>query len=255
MRSVEAQQRAAEARQQDYIYHSRQTLTELDRSGKPKKAELREYNDFWLQGVPVRKMIAKDGKELDAGELRKEDDRIDREVRQAKERRMKNDSQGKQTDPRGDEEVTVSRILELGSFSNARRVAIDGRSTIAVDYTGDPGAKTRNRAEAVFRDLTGTLWVDETDHELVKVQGRFARSFKIGGGLLADIHEGTTIGLVQRKINNEAWLPTEIDANGTARFLFFSVHGAVHIANSDFRRFQATSTILPDVNKVEEPKP
>ena len=251
MHAVEAQQREAERRQQDYIYRSVVTATEADGKGQTKKTNTREYNVFWLQGVPVHKLIARDGKAISDADLRKEDERIDKEVRDGKARRAKNDAQGKQTDPRGDEEVTVSRILELGSFSNARRVMRDGRATIAVDYRGDPKAKTRNRAEAVFRDLSGTVWVDESDREVVALEGVFAQSFKIAGGLLADIHEGTRFSLTQRKINDEAWMPLEANANGAARLLFFSVHGAVHITNSDFRRFKATSTILPGMSKIE----
>ena len=81
----------------------------------------------------------------------------------------------------------MSRILELGTFSNARRVQVAGRDAIAADYAGDPKAKTRNKAEEVIRDLVGTVWVDEKDQELVRTEGRFVRSFKIGGGLVANI--------------------------------------------------------------------
>ena len=254
MHSVETKQRAVEAAQQEYIYRSAVVETETDGKGRAKKTETRDYDIFWLQGVPVQKLVAKNGKPVSADDLKKEDDRIDKEVQKARERRAKNDAVGKQTDPRGDEEITVSRMLELGSFRNARRVNLNGRDAIAVDYVGDPRAKTRNRAESAFRDLEGTVWVDETDHEVVQVEGHFARSFKIAGGLLADIQEGTRFSLRQAKINGSVWLPTGAEASGAARLLVFSVHGGVRVTNSDFRRFKTSARILPEVNKVEEPK-
>ncbi len=52
--------------------------------------------------------------------------------------------------------------------------------TIAVDYAGDPKAKTRNRAEDVIRDMAGTAWVDEQDRVLTRVEGHFVNTFKIG---------------------------------------------------------------------------
>ncbi len=52
---------------------------------------------------------------------------------------------------------------------------MNGRDTIAVDFAGDPKAKTRNRGEDVIRDLVGTAWVDEQDKVLVKVQGHFCQ--------------------------------------------------------------------------------
>ena len=166
----------------------------MDGHGGVKKREVQVYDVFWLQGVPVRKMVSKDGKPLTADELKKEDERIDKEVKTAREKREKSEDKGRDTDPRGNDEVSVSRILELGTFSNARRVQIAGRDTIAADYAGDPKAKTRNRAEEMIHDLVGTVWVDETDQELVKTQGQFYRSFKIGGGLVASIKEGRALG-------------------------------------------------------------
>ena len=256
MHAVEANQRQDEQKLKDYIYRQTETVDEADGHGGVKKRETRVYDVFWLQGVPVRKMVSKDGKPMTEDELKKEDERIDKEVKSAREKREKNDGKGKETDPRGNEEVTVSRILELGTFSNARRVQIGGRDAIAMDYAGDPKAKTRNRAEEVIRDLVGTVWVDETDKELVKTNARFNRSFKIGGGLVANIKEGTTFGMEQRKINGEVWLPTVFEGRGSARFLlFFNLNGSARVVDEEFRKFKATSTLLPGVSAAEEEKP
>ncbi len=256
MRAVEANQRHDEQILQDYTYRQTQTMEEADGHGGVKKREVRVFDVFWLQGVPVRKMVSKDGRTLSADELKKEDERIDKEVKTAREKRERNDGKGKETDPRGNEEVTMSRILELGSFFNARRVQLGGRSAIAADYAGDPKAKTRNRAEDLIRDLVGTVWVDEDDKELAKTEGRFNRSFKIGGGLVASIKEGTTFGMEQKKINGEVWLPTLLEGKGAARFLlFFSFNGSARLVDEDFRKFKATSTLLPGAGSAEEEKP
>ena len=224
--------------------------------GGVKKREVQVYDVFWLQGVPVRKMVSKDGTPRTADELKKEDERIDKEVKSALERREKSESKGRETDPRGNEEVTVSRILELGRFSNARRVQIAGRDAIAADYTGDPKAKTRNKAEEVIRDLVGTVWVDEEDEELVRTEGRFDRSFKIGGGLVANIKEGTSFSGEFRKINGEVWLPVRFEGHGAARFLlFFNLNGSLQIVDEGFRKFKATSTLLPGMSAAEEDRP
>ena len=120
---------------------------------------------------------------------------LKRRFESAKSKRNRGDSNGKVTDPRGNDVVTVSRLLELGAFTNARRVTVNGRPTIAVDYTGDPRTKTENRMEGVIRDMAGTAWVDEEDQMLVRAEGRFVNDFKIGGGLLANIHKGTNFSL------------------------------------------------------------
>jgi hypothetical protein len=252
MRAVEANERTSEAVKKDYIFRSVQTEEQSDGHGGVKKTETKEYDEFWVEGVPVQRLIKKDGKELSELEKKKEDEEIDKEVAKAKERRAKADAKGKETGPRGDDEITVSRLLELGSFTNARRVQMNGRDTIAVDFAGDPKAKTRNRGEDVIRDLVGTAWVDEQDKVLVKVQGHFVNNFKIGGGIVANIQKGTSFGFEQRKVNDEVWLPALLEGRGEARaLLLFKFDGSLRAVESDYRKFRATSTILPGMSTVE----
>jgi hypothetical protein len=252
MHAVERNQRAEEAIARNYLYHSTRIAHESDGRGGVKKTEIREYDVFWVNGVPVSRLRKKDGKELSPGEQKKEGERIDKEAARARERRSRADSEGKESDPRGHEEVTVSRILELGTFSNPRRVKLEGRDTIAVDYAGDPKAKTRNRNEEVIRDLVGTVWVDEQDHVLTRAEGHFVNNFKVGAGLLVNIQKGTSFSLVMKKINDEVWLPAVLAGQGSMRaLLFFSFNGDGSIVNSDYRKFKTTSTIVP----VEHPEP
>ena len=245
MHEVEAKQRAAEEARKDYIFHSVVTQVEVDGKGSPKKTEVKEYDDFWIKGVPVERLVKKDGRSLTEDEAKKESERVDKEAAKASERRAKKDAKGKETDPRGNDEVTVSRLLELGSFTNARRVQMAGRDTIAVDYTGDPKAKTKNRFEGVIRDMAGTVWVDEQDKAIARIEGRFVSSFKVGGGLMASIREGTNFNLQMTKVNGEVWLPARVEGKGEARvLLFFKFNGSLTAVYSDYRKFKTSSTIV-----------
>jgi hypothetical protein len=257
MHTVEANQRASEAIQKDYLYRSVVTAKQTDGHGGVKKTETEEYDVFWVGGVPVHRLTKKNGKELSAEEQKKENQQIDKEVAKAKEKRAKADEKGTETDPRGNDLVTVSRLLELGSFTNARRELLNGRDTIAVDFTGDPKAKTMNRFEDVIRDMVGTAWMDEKDQVLVKGQGHFVNNFKVGAGLVVNIQKGTNFLMEQRKVNDEVWLPATMEGQGSFRaLLFVGFNGNFRIVNSDYRKFKTTSTILPGMSTVEpEPNP
>jgi hypothetical protein len=257
MHAVEVNQKSAEAIEKDYMYRSVQTHEETNGHGGVKRSETMEYDVFWVNGVRVHRLTKKNGKELSAEEQQKESDQIDKAVAKAKARRAKADEKGTETDSGGHEVVTVSRLLELGSFTNARRVQLNGRDTIAVDFAGDPKAKTKTRFEEVIRDMAGTAWVDEQDKMLVKAQGHFVNNFKIGGGMVVNIQKGTSFSMEQRKVNNEVWLPAMVEGNGSARaLLFFHFNGSLRAVESDYRKFKATSTILPGVSTVEpEPEP
>src|SRR5205823_2760087 len=138
-------------------------------------------------------------------------------------------------------------------FSNPRRVQLAGRETIAVDYEGDPSAKTRNRAEEVIRDLRGTVWVDENDRILVQAEGYFVNGFKVGAGLLINIQKGTRFQMQQTKIHDEVWSPSHIEAHGAARaLLFFNFTGSVRVDYSGYRKLRTTSVVLPGTTKVDD---
>src|SRR5208283_3388578 len=136
--------------------------------------------------------------------------------------------------------------LRVGTFSNPRRVQLNGRDTIAVDYAGNPNAKTHNLLEGLVRDAEGTLWFDEQEHALTRIEGHFVNDFKVAGGLLADVHKGATIEAEWTKINDEVWLPALFSGRGSARVtLFFKHYGMDEIRYSNYRKFKTSSTILP----------
>jgi hypothetical protein len=257
LRAVQANQRKYEAVAKDYLYRSVVTEEKTDGHGGVKKSETEEFDIFWVEGVPVRRMTKKNGRELSTEEQKKENEQIDKEVAKAKERRAKAEEKGKETDPRGDELVTVSRLLELGSFTNARREQLNGRDAIVVDFAGDPKAKTKSKFEEVIRDMAGTAWMDEQDKVLVKAQGHFINNFKVGAGLVVNIQKGTNFEMEQRKINDEVWLLSTAEGQGSFRFLLFAgFNGTVRIVDSDYRKFKATSKILPGMSTVEpDPNP
>jgi hypothetical protein len=260
---AERNQRASELANRDYTYHVHLEQQELDHNGALKKTTTTDAESLTIDGIRVDRTVARDGKPLTPKEAQKESDRLDKEVAKAKQHREKLAAEGKPTDARGDDLLTVSRILELGTFTIPRRVSLNGRPTIVLDYTGDPNAKTRNETEKVFRDLVGTAWIDEQDHILVRGQGHFLHDFKVGAGLVLNIHQGFSFDFTATHITANIWLPATINAQGSARILLLdSIHGRLHLVTSDYRKFHSTSTIIdsnrligPDGQPIPNPTP
>lgn len=249
MLDVERNQKRAEAERRDYTYHVHTVEDDFDSHENVKKTTVTDAESLEIQGVRVDKVVAKNGRPLTPDEAKKEDERIDKAVAKAKENRARNENKGRDTDAEGHDEISASRILELGSFSNPRRVQLNGRPTIVLDYAGDPRARTKNSFEGIFKDLAGQVWIDEQERMLVRGEGHFASDFKLGGGLLVDVHSGFRFDFQSTHINDEVWLPQRIEAEGSARMLLFMhVRGHVTITMSDFRKFRASSTILPGSN-------
>ncbi len=241
-----------EALRNDYTYHVHMVQEELRKDGGVKKAEVTDSESLTINGIRVNRVVARDGKPLTPEEQAKENARLDGEAAKGRDRRTKASAKGEETDDRGNPIVSLARILELGTFSNERREDVNGRSAIVLDYAGDPNAKTRSAVENVMRDLVGTVWIDEADHVLVRAQGHFLNDFKIGGGLVADVHKGSHFAFEATRVNEGVWLPARIDGEGSIRLLLVAgLSGRLHLVTSDYRRFRTSATILPGQSVVD----
>ena len=239
----------------DYTYHVHVDQQRLRGDGSVKDADSTDAESLTLRGVRVDRVVARNGRPLTAQEQGKENERLDKEVAKAQERRAKAQATGATTDPRGDTVITVARLLELGSFSNEQRITYAGRPTILLAYTGDPKAKTQNAAEGVVKDLVGTVWIDETDRVLVRAEGHFVSDFKIGGGLLADVHKGARFDFEATRVNDAVWLPATINGQGSVRILLVAgFNGRLHLTTSDYRRFHTSATIIEKPTPTPNPQ-
>ncbi len=111
-----------------------------------------------------------------------------------------------------------------------------------------------------MEDLVGTVWIDEADSEIARAEGQFLADFKLGFGLLVDIHKGLSFTLEKQKINDEVWLTKRVSGQGKASFGVFilRVHGRSAADMSDYRKFQTGVTILPGSQVIDDngaPKP
>lgn len=250
-KQVEAHSKVSQKAIRNYIFRSVNTQQDLDSHGALKKSTTEERENFWVNGVYISRLLARDGKPISGDELKKENERIDQRIAEAKQRAAEK-AAGQQPKKKGNTYTLTFELLQrLGTFSNLRRVQLHGRDTIAIDYAGNPNAKTGNMLEGLVHDADGTLWFDEQDHAWARVECRVVNDFKVGGGLLADVHKGATFYEEWTKVDDEVWLPASFSGRGSARIaLFFNHSGAIEEHESDYRKFKASATILPGVAEV-----
>src|ERR1700722_7767868 len=234
LRSVEANQEALDRAREEYTFRQQQQLTFYDKHGKVRRTEQRVSNVFFVHGEPIETLTSKDGKPLSADDLKKEQDRATKEaVKYA----------AKPYGQRDKDEVSVSRLLTIIRFTNPRRIMEGGRSVIAVDFTGDPHAKTHGRNEDAVKKVRGTVWIDESAREVTRMHATFDEPMRIGFGLFATVDAGSHFSFEQALIHNEAWLPTSIDAHFDGKAaLFVGFHVELSIRFDQYRKFSASAT-------------
>jgi cellobiose-specific phosphotransferase system component IIA len=237
LRQVEANQKELDKARENYTFLATQTTRELDSHGSTKKVETEEHEVFFVNGQQIEKLVRKDGKELTPDQASKEQDRVNKEV-------LKISKPG-YSNPNKDE-ITVARLLQIISFSRPRRVALNGRDTIAFDFSGDEHAKTKGRGEDALKKVSGTIWVDEADREVSRMSATLDENYHVGFGLLASVAKGSNVVFDQALIHNEAWLPTTIALHLQARALLIAgIRADVSIRFDQYRKFQTDAVQQP----------
>jgi hypothetical protein len=237
LREVEAHQKQLDKIREDYTFRSVETTRQLDSSGKTKKVETEEHEVFFVNGERVQKLVRKDGRDLTPEQARKEQDRVNKEV-------LKISKPG-YTNPDKDE-ITVSRLLQIVTFSRPRRVQLNGRGTIAFDFAGDPHAKTHGRGEDALKKVSGTIWIDEADREVSRMSATLDENYHVGFGLLASVAKGSNVVFDQALIRDEAWLPTAIALHLQARALLVAGFRAeIDIRFDQYKKFQTDAVQQP----------
>jgi hypothetical protein len=237
LREVEAHQKQLDKVRENYTFRAVQTTRQLDSSGNTKKVETEEHEVFFVNGEQVQKLVRKDGKDLTPEQARKEQDRVNKEV-------LKISKPG-YTNPDKDE-ITVSRLLQIVTFSRPRRVQLNGRDTIAFDFAGDPHAKTHGRGEDALKKVSGSIWIDEADREVSRMSATLDENYHVGFGLLASVAKGSNVVFDQALIRNEAWLPTAIALHLQARALLVAGFRAeIDIRFDQYKKFQTDAVQQP----------
>jgi hypothetical protein len=245
LREVEAHQKQLDKMRENYTFRAIQTTRQLDSKGNTKKTETEEHEVFFVNGQRVQKLVRKDGQDLTPDQARKEQDRVNKEVLKI--------SQPGYSNPDKDE-ITVARLLQIVTFSRPRRVPLNGRDTIAFDFAGDEHAKTKGRDEEALKKVSGTIWIDEDQHEVSRMNATLDENYHVGFGLLASVAKGSNVVFDQALIRNEAWLPTAISLHLQARALLVAGFRAdIDIRFDQYRKFQTDAVEQPGATATAPP--
>lgn len=184
--------------------------TEMNADGSMKRPHSKIEEQFFVNGVEIDHTISKDGKELTAGEARKEQSRADKDVKKYSDPEQARKSQVQ-------DEKQWDTFLHALRFTNGHREMREGRSTIVYDMVGDPNFHPRKLEERFAKALKGRIWIDEESGMPLEIRLRTERDVKIGGGLLANLHKGFWLHLLQQREPDGVWITKVIEGAGDAR--------------------------------------
>ncbi len=286
VRQTILQQRFAESKEQDYVFREDTNDIRLRKecTWAPKCAapfgvpgvkgvafdvvhySERHFEIFWLDGVRVARVLPScdrcgsgsgpaeayiENIPVSESEFAAENQRVDSEVGEAKALR----AQGKDASfPDDPPQILLSRMLELCAFSNPRRQIVEDRPAILLDFAWNPAVKPASTAEALVKFFSGTIWIDEEDHAVQHVEGRFLDDVKLDGGNF-NIRKGTRVTITNRRVDAGIWLLARLDARGEGRYFTFSIDGDGHIFTGSYRKLDTTNTAPHSPTEVPTTSP
>ena len=249
MLDVAAHQKQVEKVRENYTFRSSTVIQDLDSDGKVTKTESEDSEVFYVNTHRIERTVKKDGKPLSDHDQQKEQERITKLVEKAQTVAPGEPLEGPKMT------VSISKLLDIMDVFNPRRENFRGRSTIVFDFAGRHDAKTHGFAEDASKKIAGTLWVDEKDRQVARMEARFTDNFHVAGGLVANVQKGSSFYFDQAPVNGEIWFPTAGEGNVQARVLLVKgVRQHVVERDWDYEKFTVEAETSKSATVVTDAK-
>lgn len=242
-------------RQRDYTYIEREVQNNLDGNGNKKSTEIKTYEILEIYGEQVRRLIAKEDKPLDPKDAAKQEQKvqevIDKRKNESEEARKKREE--KASKEREDDRKFVHEIADAYDFKLVGTEQVNGRDAWVIDGEPHPGFVPHMKESKFLPKFHGRVWIDKDDLQLARMDVEALDTVSIGL-VLARIHKGTRFILEQTRVNDEVWLPKQVNYKFNARLGLvkgFNVDGEQTFR--DYKKFR-TSTKIIGMREVQDPK-
>lgn len=153
---------ASSAQSNQYIYEKHSRMEELDEKDHVTKSTEKLYRVVLIGGLSFPRLVKVQGKDLTPQQLEKENQREQAFRRQV----TRVDVHKKAKDKEG---LITTDIVNKFEFKFVRRELVNGRTNVVLTFAAPRGAPEKTIEERIYKRSSGTLWVDEEDAELTKL--------------------------------------------------------------------------------------
>jgi len=233
-------------KQRNYTYIERDVENQLDGKGRTKSTETKTYEVLNIYGEQVQRLIEKDDKPISAKEATKEEEKIQKIINKREnesekdrqkraEREAKEHEEGKQFE---------REIVNAYNFTLLGSELIGGREAWAISAEPRPGFVPHMKYANYLPKFHGRIWIDKADLQMSKMDVE-ALDTVSWGLFLARIHKGSHFMIEQTRINDEVWLPRQVDFKFDARLALlkgFNIDGQQTFR--DYKKFRTDAKIV-----------
>jgi hypothetical protein len=231
-----ANERKLASQRERYECRVTTTAIETDSRGNTKKNNNEVKDQFFVNGIAIERTLQKNGKDLTPEETKKEDERVMKETLKYSNQATAQKEENKQNQELGD-------FMEAMMLANGRRELINGRSVLFYDILPNPRFEARNIDQRLAQVMQGKISIDEPTGEPVDINVKSVADWKIGWGLLANVHKGLWLHIHNHPEPDGVWLTDFAEGSGDMREALF-LHPYIHFKEitNNCRLYSATAT-------------
>lgn len=213
--------KSVEANARDWAANPQFDYYERDRTSQGSKT----FQVTMVYGSPYERLVEINGEKLrPAAEFAQQ-----RKFRQVLAQRRAESAQQRrariakyEADRRRDQ-LMLNQLTQAFNFSLQGEQELDGRNVYVLKATPRSGYRPPNRDCQVLPGMEGTLWIDQSTFQWVKVEAHVMRPVEIEG-FVAKVEPGTQFALEKMPVEGDIWLPKRYTMTADARVLFLLPH-------------------------------
>ena len=209
-----ANQKKLAVEQERYECRVSETTVETDKNGRVKKTKSEVDEQFFVNGIPIERVLSKDGKDLSPDEIKKENERVMKEA-------VKYSNQTTATKEADKQNQQIQDLVEAMMLTHGRRKMENGRSILDYEIVPNPKFHARNLIQRFAKSIQGTIAIDEQTGEMIDLNIKSVADVKIGGGLVASLHKGFWLHIHNHAEPDGVWLNDLAEGSGDARAALF----------------------------------
>lgn len=240
-----ANQKELAAERERYECRVTDQIVQTDKSGNVKKNRTEVKDLFYVNGIPIERTLAKNGRDLSPDEVKKQDERVMKETL-----KYSNAATAQKQTAKQDQEV--EDILAAMMLTDGRRRFVDGRSVLDYNVVPNPKFHAKNLNQRFATVMQGTVAIDEQTGVVIDFNVRSVADLKIGGGVLANLHKGFWIHIHNHDEPDGVWLTDLAEGSGDARAaLFFHPYFRFKETTGDCHLYTATAAQVGEAKPVK----
>ena len=218
-----------------YEFLMRDDSREFDSHGTAKTHSVVMRRGY-LEGFPVNHILSRNGNPLTEAEYQQHEEDLKKSVAARKgespEQRAKATAERRKRN--AEQESWFKEAPEALDYRLESQQTVEGRSILVVAFSPHPGYHAHNLWARVLEKMSGKIWLDAEEAEILRADAALSGDVTIGWGLVGRINQGTRFELERTRAAPRVWLTQKQVSSYSARILFKTIRGESTLAFSEF---------------------